>query len=49
MVKCDNFNNPENGNEPTQSLFTEFSQDLNSTGYEILFSLCEWGEDEVWK
>jgi len=49
MVKCDNCNNPKNGNETTQSLFTEFSQALNSTGHEMLFALCEWGEDEVWK
>lgn len=45
MVKCDNCNNPQK-NE-TQALFTEFSQALNSTGHEMLFSLCEWGEDNV--
>jgi alpha-galactosidase len=47
MVKCDNCNNP--AKNETQALFTEFSQALNSTGHEMLFALCEWGEDDVWK
>lgn len=46
MVKCDNCHNPQK-NE-TQALFTEFSQALNDTNHEMLFALCEWGEDEVW-
>eukprot|EP00605_Chrysophyceae_sp_TOSAG23-4_P001640 GSChrysophyteH1.ASY1.ANO1.1801.1 assembled CDS len=45
MVKCDNCHNPQK-NE-TQALFTQFSQALNATNREMLFALCEWGEDEV--
>ena len=49
MVKCDNCHNPNNANETTQGLFTEFSQALNATGHEMMFAMCEWGEDDVWK
>ena len=48
MVKCDNCNNPKKEGETTQSLFTDFSRAMNATGREMLFALCEWGEDEVW-
>jgi alpha-galactosidase len=49
MVKCDNCNRPkDNPDDTTQKLFTDFSQALNATGHEMLFALCEWGEDSVW-
>ena len=28
-------------------IYTNFSKALNATGRPILFSLCEWGDDEV--
>jgi alpha-galactosidase len=46
MVKCDNCANPEK--DKTQQLFTQFSKSLNETGREMMFALCEWGEDQVW-
>lgn len=48
MVKADNCNKPKDTGETTQELFTEFSVALNATGRPMLFSLCEWGNDEVW-
>lgn len=36
------------GNETSVELYTTFSEALNATGRPMLFSLCEWGEDEVW-
>jgi len=47
MVKADNCHHPSTG-ETTQELFTQFSRALNATGHPMLFSLCEWGNDEVW-
>ena len=47
MVKCDNCHTGGT-NGTTQEKFTEFSKALNQTGHEMLFALCEWGEDEVW-
>lgn len=47
MVKADNCNRP--GNETIQSLYTQLSTALNATGHPMLFAMCEWGEDEVWK
>ena len=35
------------GNYTEQQLYTEFSQAFNSTGRTILFSLCEWGDEDV--
>lgn len=45
MVKCDNCNRP--ANETIRDLFTQFSVSLNATGREMLFALCEWGQDNV--
>ena len=36
------------GNETSVELYSAFSEALNATGHKMLFSLCEWGEDEVW-
>lgn len=47
MVKADNCHRPDTG-ETTQQLFTQFSQALNATGHPMLYSLCEWGNEEVW-
>ncbi|GMH88012.1 hypothetical protein TrVE_jg2386 [Triparma verrucosa] len=30
-------------------LYTEFSAQLNATNHPMLFSLCEWGVDDVWE
>ena len=36
------------GNETAYELYSAFSDALNATGHPMLFSLCEWGNDEVW-
>jgi alpha-galactosidase len=46
FVKADYCHKPSN--ETSQDLYAAFSNALNQTGREILFSLCEWGEDDVW-
>lgn len=45
MVKADYCNKPSN--ETGRDLYTQFSQSLNATGRPILFSMCQWGEDNV--
>jgi alpha-galactosidase len=45
MVKADYCHKP--GNESGQALYTQFSQALNATGRPILFSMCQWGNDNV--
>lgn len=45
MVKADYCHKP--GNETGQSLYTQFSQALNATGRPMLFSMCQWGNDDV--
>lgn len=45
MVKCDNCNRPSGFTE--EELYMNFSHYLNQTGRPILFSLCEWGDDNV--
>lgn len=46
MVKADYCNKP--ANETGKDLYAEFSKALNSTGRPMLFSMCQWGDDEVW-
>ena len=46
MVKADYCNKPSN--ETGKDLYSEFSKALNSTGRPMLFSMCQWGNDEVW-
>ena len=36
-------------NGTDQELYGTMSKALNATGRPILFSLCNWGESEVWK
>lgn len=43
FVKADNCNRPG----PVEPCYTNFSRALNATGRPILFSLCEWGDDNV--
>lgn len=45
-LKYDNCNN--NGIPPKQR-YPVMRDALNNTGRPIFYSLCEWGEDEVWK
>lgn len=47
MVKADYCYKPseENG----QDLYTRFSKALNATGHPMLFSMCNWGEDQVYE
>mmetsp|Transcript_37102 Transcript_37102/g.33369 ORF Transcript_37102/g.33369 Transcript_37102/m.33369 type:complete len:149 (-) Transcript_37102:115-561(-) len=45
FVKTDNCHKPSGFSE--QELYANFSKELNSTGHEMLFSLCEWGVDDV--
>jgi len=47
FVKADNCFKPDN--ETEFDLYSNFSVALNATGRHMLFSLCEWGEDDVWK
>lgn len=45
FVKADNCHHPSGSS--TLALYSNFSQALNSTGRPMLFSLCEWGDDDV--
>jgi alpha-galactosidase len=45
FVKCDNCNRP--GQYTEEQLYSNFSYYLNATGRPILFSLCEWGDQDV--
>jgi len=45
FVKTDNCHKP--GNESEVALYTRFSNALNATGRPMLFSLCEWGNEDV--
>lgn len=45
FVKCDNCAKP--GNVLERTLYANFSSYLNATGRQILFSLCEWGDQDV--
>lgn len=45
FVKTDNCNKPSQYTE--QELYANFSNALNATGRPILFSLCEWGKEDV--
>ena len=47
MVKTDYCNKP--AEEDGQELYTQFSNALNATGRPMLFSMCQWGNDEVYK
>ena len=40
---------PPANNATEQELYTQMSTALNRTGRPVLFSLCQWGEDDVWK
>jgi alpha-galactosidase len=40
---------PPANNATEQELYTRMSVALNQTGRPVLFSLCQWGEDDVWK
>jgi alpha-galactosidase len=46
MVKADYCNKPSN--ETGQDLYTQFSNALNATGHPMLFSMCQWGVDQVY-
>jgi alpha-galactosidase len=46
LVKTDNCHHPPGGFR-TRDLFANFSAALNATGHPMLFSLCEWGDDDV--
>lgn len=45
MVKSDNCHKPSG--EDDEALFREFSQELNATGHEMVFAICNWGEANV--
>jgi alpha-galactosidase len=45
MVKADYCHVPSN--ETGRDLYTRFSKALNATGHPMLFSLCQWGEDNI--
>ena len=47
LVKVDACNKP--GGETTQALYSDFSKALNNTGHEMIFAMCEWGDDSVWE
>ena len=47
FVKADNCNTPKD--VPEFEMFSNFSAALNATGRPILFSLCEWGDEDVLK
>jgi len=47
FVKMDHCGNK--GNFSDQDLYGEMSKALNKTGRPILFSLCNWGEQNVWE
>jgi len=44
-VKADNCHRP--ANETGKDLYTQFSKALNATGRPMLFSLCNWGDEDV--
>ena len=46
MVKADYCNKPSN--ETGQDLYTQFSAALNATGRPMVFSMCNWGDDQVY-
>lgn len=46
FVKADYCYHPDN--ETAVDQYTALSQALNATGRHMLFSTCEWGEEEVW-
>lgn len=46
QIKADNCFHPD---ENSQVYYTQFSQAINATGVSILFSTCQWGEDNVWE
>jgi len=45
MVKCDGCHPPSN--ESKTDLYHQFSQELNATNHEMVFAICNWGEDGV--
>eukprot|EP00013_Stygamoeba_regulata_P027356 CAMPEP_0177647550 /NCGR_PEP_ID=MMETSP0447-20121125/10358_1 /TAXON_ID=0 /ORGANISM="Stygamoeba regulata, Strain BSH-02190019" /LENGTH=408 /DNA_ID=CAMNT_0019150139 /DNA_START=75 /DNA_END=1301 /DNA_ORIENTATION=+ len=45
FVKADNCNRPSGTDG--KDLYEQFSQALNATGRPILFSLCNWGDEDV--
>jgi len=47
MVKADYCYKP--AEEDGKSLYTQFSQALNATGRPILFSTCNWGDQNIWE
>lgn len=47
MVKMDHCGSK--GNHTDQELYGNMSTALNNTGRPVLFSLCNWGEADVWK
>ena len=46
FVKMDHCGNK--GNRSDQELYGNMSRALNATGRPVLFSLCNWGEADVW-
>jgi len=45
FVKADNCNRPANESGP--DLYQQFSNALNATGRQFVFSICNWGDDNV--
>jgi len=45
LVKTDNCHRPE----PGVKLYANFSAALNATGRPMIFSLCNWGTENVWE
>lgn len=48
FVKMDHCHLPA-GNHSDRELYGRMSAALNATGRPITFSLCQWGEDDVWR
>lgn len=48
FVKMDHCGMVGTGNHTDQELYGRMSRALNATGRPILFSLCQWGLDDVW-
>lgn len=49
MIKMDHCGTAGTGNQTDRELYGEMSRALNATGRPITFSLCQWGEAEVWE
>ena len=49
FIKMDHCGRPHGNHTGDKALYGQMSAALNATGRNILFSLCQWGDDEVWK